>query len=220
MKKPAITLVLTLLSGVNLAQAEELPACQLMDEQQVMITAMDDVGTLKTQLSGEAGLLPNASFSLLLSDGREIYLGEGGKFTEEPGADCDDHLREATMPIINSLKGDGVFFDNQEIVDMRSFDKLLNNCPVTDMTPPDYLQTTFEKAKEASSWQSEFLQCEPVYMMMEMGIDFSKTDIDTFNRLLKNNAPLVAVPYSVYGWEIKALDLETGRAIDLFTSGC
>jgi len=216
-----LTALSSLLSGMSAAADDAATSdCVLTDQQSVYAVAMDQQVTLITEMSGEAGLLPGADFKLVLSDGQTIDLGSGGKFIDQDGMPCDMHLKEATSPITNSLGGQGVFFDSQEIVDMRSFDKLLRTCKPMEKPADDWMVDVFEKSREARSWQSNYLNCEPIVWMMEMGADFSKTDIDTFDRLLSVNAPLIAVPYSAYGWNIMALDLENAKAVELFYSGC
>lgn len=190
------------------AQADPvIPVCDIVDEQDIYWEAAGETVTLRTELRTGAQPYPDGHFFLIMSDGQEIFVGEGTKFLDDyPPEDvpsCQDHLEAAQRPILDSLEGTSISHWNFEFKTYRDVDAVYA-APCTHDN---------ERGK---------VSCDNVQQFIEeyaLGSDVI-TQPDVAAKLREQNAPLLAVPYSTYGWNVVAIDRENGEVYHLFYSGC
>lgn len=185
-----------------------LPACDLTIEKTVHWKAAQHDVTLRVEIKGESGSLPSGNSYLTFSDGTEIHLGEGGKYLDDFTADnvptCEDHLKVLMSPILESMKPVPPAGDS-EIRTMGEMAKIL---------------TLAENCQDEDRYVFGHLHCQDVKWTAENYREYSEISSEDFDRLVGQNAPLITVPYSTYGTDFYAVDIQNKKLYSMTYSGC
>jgi hypothetical protein len=205
-----------------------LPNCDLVDVQSVYWNTLGEDVTLRTELWSDGKALPSAKFFLTFADGQKIELGKGANFIEDyiPEHYCQEHLKAAKTPIVNSITKDGIFYYADNFHSMTDFNLALLQAEFCKTDNPNYYVTGrgkeyVAKVRRSGSWESQFLTCGPILDKISLSsgdIDPSFT-VQDYQRLLSQDAPLIAVSSSAYGVNVYALDKEYRTLHNLNLSG-
>ncbi len=224
----SLAAVFLMTSSIAALDNPVLHACDLMDEQTLRWDALGKDVTLRTELKGETGSVPFADFYMTI-EGREIHLGQGGKFIDDfdPAntPSCEDHLEAAIKPILKSISHEGVFFNSRNFRTMHELDSALHQAEFCNTPPIPYYESEDVKAyltefRKTDNWEAAFLSCGPILDIIALESSQLQTTAKQYQKLLAQDAPLIAVPYSTYGVDVLAIDVENYTTHNLFASGC
>ena len=196
-------LVATCLLTVPAAAAESweerygfVAQCQAEMSETVAWDAAGITVRVEARLSPGEDTWPRLERMIHLPDGRKIDLGGGGKMNEEP-QDCGDYLVGAIGPTLQSLEAGPHGWRTTDDV----FDTLWHakSCALPDnWDPRDPGQVACRDAKALADGMS----------------------IDLAQRWGLAGQPLLAVPYSAYGVDVMAVDMDTLQLTALGFDGC
>jgi len=207
----AIVAVLTILSAANAKAEEDATSdfnCNITDEQTVHWTAMSQAVTLRTQVKHQGEVYPSGFITLILEDGTEVDLGQGGKYMDDGPddefSDCKKHLQIAKADTLDSLSGKARFSTLESLWAYSAMGQdCMDGANLTKDGPS-------ENCQQAASVHQDF---------MEASID-SSMDFAQFKRLRDSRAPLITVRRSTYYSETYVYDAQTNTLHNVLTEGC
>jgi len=190
-----------------------LPACNIVDEETVFWQAIGETVKLRIELKGDAGTLPRGKSYLTFEDGKEIFLGEGGKyiddFDRENPPNCAKYLAVAKSPVMSSLQGNPLNMMGIELRSVNDIDKALRMA-----------EECAEDMTSELEMQSRLYRCNDLKVFADDIREMNELSAESFSALISKKAPLIEVPYSTYGVDILAFDPDKRTLHKVSYSGC
>ena len=209
-------------------------ACDVSVQEDIYWAAMDETVTLHFSytIKGDGESEPTSKVHMEFSDKSKILLDENGRYiadAEDYG--CEAQISTVKRQLIGNLSGKyKSLYAGTPVATMREVATLLEddafcaqdiNPYVTQWLAKEHKgESNLSKIRQSNIWHSQHLTCNPILETVVFldGAPGGMT-IDTFNRLLAQDAPLIDVPYA-YGATTYAFDRETRKLIPFSESGC
>jgi len=218
-------------SQTALADQAGYEPCEMTDEADVYWAAIDDIVTLKFEMTGDGEYYPTGKVIVTLSDGSELLSVSVSKFVEEGDLSCSAELKAVKSQFINSFSGENKsFLYERELSTLTEAAALFTDEEFCAQTINPYThewlaetektETRMSKIEKSDIWQTEYLTCNPILeeISFEEGQP-SGINIETFQRLLAQDAPFLDIPYA-YGSETYLYDHKNQSLIPFYASGC
>lgn len=217
------------------AHALNYEPCELSIEEDVYWAVMDETVTLQFTMKGDGHHFPEGNVTMIFSDGHEMEIARGGKYIDDAeDIGCTAQVEFVKSSIVGNLSGKyKSWIYEHELSTLQDAEALFTDEAFCSRTILPYTETWLHessngergetrltKIENSSIWQTQFLNCNPVLENISFIYEApSGMDIETYNRLLKQNAPFIDIPYA-YGSDTFVFDKENYALIPFSNSGC
>ena len=207
-------------------------ACDMTVQEDVYWDAIGETVTLHFTMTGDGQYFPTGTVHMEFSDKQKILLTEGGKYVDDAeDIGCAVQIESVKSSLIGNLSGTYKSYYAQESVstmgevaallaDEAFCAKEINPYTTEWLAETNGRESNLSKIENSNVWYSQYMQCNPI--VENISFRSGKPDgmnLETFNRLVADNAPLIDIPYA-YGADTHVFDRETRKLILFSTSGC
>ena len=216
--RAATLALLALLTNTALAEdIADLPLSECNVERSWTIDspALGETVELTVNISVDEQLFQDADFTLTLSDGKVLGLGEGGKYFDElgwgPDPTCGELIDKATAVVRASLLGERVAGESP-------YDRTLSDLHAESVSGRDCMKTANRLPGEAPS--PECMALNRAHLAFVKALEAADMLPHTYLRLRDDKAPLVVVRRSTYYDEYYIWDAMARDLILFMAQGC